>query len=71
MFRKTFIIAEAGVNHDGSLKKAFDLLMLLKKLSRYCKISNMENENIVIKKHLKHHINKFFKNQTQFEMLKK
>ena len=26
MFRKTFIIAEAGVNHDGSLKKSFDLV---------------------------------------------
>ena len=30
-FRKIFIVAEAGVNHNGSLKKAYKLVDIAKK----------------------------------------
>ena len=54
MFRKTFIIAEAGVNHDGSLKKAFDLVDAAKEIKvDAIKFQTWKTENIVIKKSFK------------------
>ena len=73
MFKKTFIIAEAGVNHDGSLKKAYKLIDAAKKANADAvKFQTWKTENVVIKKSIKApYQNKYFKNYTQYEMLKK
>tara|TARA_B100000575_G_scaffold294544_1_gene311370 strand:+ start:11959 stop:12963 length:1005 start_codon:yes stop_codon:yes gene_type:complete len=73
MFKKTFIIAEAGVNHDGSLKKAYKLIDAAKEANADAiKFQTWKTEKVVIKKSIKApYQNKYFKDHTQFEMLKK
>ncbi len=73
MFKKTFIIAEAGVNHNGSLKKAYELVDAAKACKADAiKFQTWKTENVVIKNSIKApYQNKFYKKNTQFEMLKK
>ena len=73
MFKKTFIIAEAGVNHNGSIKKAYELINAAKEAKADAiKFQTWKTENVVVKNSLKApYQNKFNSNDTQFEMLKK
>ncbi len=73
MFKKTFIIAEAGVNHNGSLNKALKLVdAAINAKADAIKFQTWKTENVVIKNSIKApYQNKFYKNNTQFEMLKK
>ena len=73
MFKRILIIAEAGVNHNGSIKKAFELVDAAKKAKADAiKFQTWKTENVVIKNSLKApYQNKFNKNDTQYEMLKK
>ena len=49
--RKIEIIAEAGVNHNGSLKKAIQLIKIAKKSNAdYVKFQIFKAENVVTKK---------------------
>ena len=71
---KVYIIAEAGVNHNGDLKKAKKLIQEAKKVGADAvKFQYYKTENLVLKKTPKTNYQKKnekkFKNQ--FDMLKK
>ena len=71
---KVFIIAEAGVNHNGSLATAFKLIDEAKKCKADAiKFQTWKTGNVVIKKapKAKYQIKKNNIQETQFEMLKK
>lgn len=72
--KKTFIIAEAGVNHNGSLKKALKLI----DVAKFCgadaiKFQTFKAENLATDYAPKAEYQKYksLKKETQFQMLKK
>jgi sialic acid synthase SpsE len=71
---RTFIIAEAGVNHNGSLKKALELIDAAALAgANAIKFQTFKAENLATDyapkaKYQKH---KSLKKETQFQMLKK
>ena len=72
--KKTFIIAEAGVNHNGSIKKALKLIDIAKKSGADAiKFQTFKAENLATNYAPKadYQKNKFLKEETQFQMLKK
>ena len=72
--QRTFIIAEAGVNHNGLLKKALTLIDAAKAAGADAiKFQTFKAENIATKlaPKAKYQKNKFFKKENQFQMLKK
>ncbi len=70
---KTLIIAEAGVNHNGSLKNCIKLVNLAKKIGAdIIKFQTFKAENLSTRNSPKAaYQKKYKKNETQFEMLKK
>lgn len=71
---KTFIIAEAGVNHNGSLKKALKLIDIAAAAGvNAIKFQTFKTENLVTDYALKaeYQKSKTIKKETQFQMLKK
>jgi N,N'-diacetyllegionaminate synthase len=71
---RTFIIAEAGINHNGSLKKALKLIdAAVAAGADAIKFQTFKAENIATKfaPKAKYQKNKFFKKENQFQMLKK
>lgn len=71
---KTFIIAEAGVNHNGLLKNALKLIDAAALAGADAiKFQTFKAENIATKlaPKAKYQKNKFFKKENQFQMLKK
>lgn len=75
MKRKVIIIAEAGVNHNGDIKKAFELIdVALTAGVDYVKFQTFISENLVSKSAKKANYqieNTKNKSDNQFEMLKK
>ena len=72
--KKTFIIAEAGVNHNGSLKKALELIEVAKLSGADAiKFQTFKAENLATHYAPKAEYQKFKsqKEETQFRMLKK
>ena len=70
----TYIIAEAGVNHNGSLQSAFDLINEAKSAGADCiKFQTFKAENLVLKSSPKanYQLKTTNKNESQYEMLKK
>ena len=48
MYKKTYIIAEAGINHNGSLKKAYELIKKAKLIGADAiKFQTFKSENVV------------------------
>ncbi|MEI8128510.1 MAG: N-acetylneuraminate synthase [bacterium] len=73
-FRKTYIIAEAGVNHNGSLQIAVQLIEEAKKAGADCiKFQTFKASQIVTKNSpkAKYQLDVTDKNENQFDMLKK
>jgi len=71
---KTFIIAEAGVNHNGSLKKALKLIDVAASVgANAIKFQTFKAENLATGYAPKAEYQKYksVKNETQFQMLKK
>ena len=71
---RTFIIAEAGVNHNGLLKKALKLIDAAAAAGADAiKFQTFKAENIATKfaPKAKYQKNKFIKKENQFQMLKK
>ena len=71
---KTFIIAEAGVNHNGSLKKALKLIDAAATAGAYAiKFQTFKAENLATDYAPKAEYQKYksLKKETQFQMLKK
>ena len=72
--KKTYIIAEAGVNHNGSIKKALKLIDVAKKSGADAiKFQTFKAENLATNYAPKAEYQKykFLKDETQFQMLKK
>ena len=72
--RKTVIIAEAGVNHNGKLSNAFKLVDIASKSGAdIVKFQTFLAENLVTKKALKakYQIRNTKNKDTQYKMLKK
>jgi len=72
--KKTFIIAEAGVNHNGSLKKALELIDVAKLSGADAiKFQTFKAENLATHYAPKAEYQKYksLKKETQFQMLKK
>ena len=72
--KKTFIIAEAGVNHNGSLKKALKLIDIASSAgANAIKFQTFKAENLVTDCAPKAEYQKYksVKKETQFQMLKK
>ena len=69
-----YIIAEAGVNHNGSLHKSFQLIREAKLAGADCiKFQTFKSENLVSKDSPKAHyqMQTTNKKESQYEMLKK
>lgn len=72
--RNTIVIAEAGVNHNGSLKMAFDLVdAAVDAGADYVKFQTFKTENLVSKyvKKAEYQERNSSQSKTQYEMLKK
>ncbi len=71
--RDTLIIAEAGVNHDGKLDQALELVQIASECGAdIVKFQMFKAENLVSKNASKANYQKiFYENETQFQMLKK
>ena len=72
--KKTFIIAEAGVNHNGSLKKALELIDVAKLSGADAiKFQTFKAENLATDYAPKAEYQKYKwkKEETQFQMLKR
>lgn len=73
MNKKVFIIAEAGINHNGKMRLAKKLVDISKKAGADAvKFQTFKAENVISKyaKKLKYQKNKNTDNQSQLEMLK-
>jgi len=71
---KTFIIAEVGINHNGSLKKALKLIDVAVSVgANAIKFQTFKTENLATDYALKAEYQKYksLKKETQFQMLKK
>lgn len=71
---RVIVIAEAGVNHNGDIQKAYQLIDAAKESGAdYVKFQTFKAENLVTKKALKakYQIENTKNSGTQFEMLKK
>ena len=71
---KLVIIAEAGVNHNGSIKNAIKLIDTAKEArADFIKFQSFKSGNLVIKKLKKcnYQLSTTEKNETQYEMLKR
>ncbi|MGX8236982.1 N-acetylneuraminate synthase [Exiguobacterium undae] len=74
MKNKTYIIAEAGVNHNGCIIRAFSLIdAAVNAKADAVKFQTFTTENLVTKKvkQARYQIDNIGKETTQFEMLKK
>ena len=74
MNKKTYIIAEAGINHNGSLKNAYELIKKSKLIGADAiKFQTFKSENVVTKYATKAKYQKKLtnKNESQLEMIKK
>ena len=72
--KRTFIIAEAGVNHNGSIKKALKLIDVAKRSGADAiKFQTFKAENLATDYAPKAEYQKYksVKKETQFQMLKK
>ena len=72
--KRTFVIAEAGVNHNGSIKKALKLIEVAKLTGADAiKFQTFKAENLATDYAPKAEYQKYksLKNETQFQMLKK
>ena len=72
--KRTFIIAEAGVNHNGSIKKALKLIDVAKLSgANAIKFQTFKAENLTTEYAPKSEYQKYksLKKETQFQMLKK
>jgi N,N'-diacetyllegionaminate synthase len=72
--KKVFIIAEAGVNHNGDLNLAFQLVDKAVEIGADCvKFQTFKTENIVTKTSPKANYQMLVtdKTESQFDMLKK
>ena len=72
--KRTFIIAEAGVNHNGSIKKALKLIDVAKRCGADAiKFQTFKAENLATDNAPKAEYQKYksLKKETQFQMLKK
>ena len=72
--KRTFVIAEAGVNHNGSIKKALKLIEVAKLSGADAiKFQTFKAENLATDYAPKAEYQKYksLKNETQFQMLKK
>ena len=71
---KTFIFAEVGVNHNGSLKKALKYIDIAASCGADAVKFQTFDVNLLATKNAKkanYQINRSDKNETQFQMLKK
>lgn len=71
---KTFIIAEAGVNHNGSIKRAIKMIDVCKKIGADAIKFQHFKADLLVKKNAKkapYQIKNTKNNQTQYKMLKK
>lgn len=71
---RTYIIAEAGVNHNGNMEFAKELINQAKKSGADCiKFQTYKTENLITKKAPKanYQLKSTNKNESQFDMLKK
>jgi len=74
MASKTLIIAEAGVNHNGDINKAKDLILAAKEAGAdIVKFQTFKADNLVTRKASKavYQIDSLGKNESQYQMLKK
>ena len=74
LIKQTYIIAEAGVNHNGSMRYAKKLIIGAKKAgANAIKFQNFISENLVVKNapKAKYQIINTKKKSKQLEMLKK
>ena len=70
--KKITVIAEAGINHNGSIKKAFQLVDVAKKSNAdFVKFQTYKTNNLLMTdaKKAKYQVNQ--SNENQFQMLKK
>ncbi len=73
-FKKTIIIAEVGVNHDGNLGKAKKLIKLAKKCKAdYVKFQTFDPDKLIIKNHTKsdYQFGRTSKKESLYKMLNK
>ena len=70
--QKITIIAEAGINHNGSIKKAFQLVDVAKKANAdFVKFQTYKTNNLVLPNAKKAKYQMGRSNENQFQMLKK
>ena len=69
---KVFIIAEVGINHNGSINLAKKLINVASKAGADAvKFQTFKTENVVVNAKANYQKNDNEKNQSQFELIKK
>ena len=67
-----FIIAEAGINHNGNVERAFRLVDIAKRCNAdFVKFQTYKTNNLVLKNAKKAKYQWSKKNENQYDMLKK